>query len=359
MRSSFQVTASLGLLARAAGLAAATLGLGALLAGCEAPPPEAQQNGYRGTAMEQVRNPRTVAALNEANQPPEVVPPGDREGPRAAQAYQNVKVLGDLSETEFTRVMVAITGWVAPGGVAGSEPGQGCSYCHNLENMADESKYQYQTARRMIQMTREINTKWASHVGATGVSCYTCHRGAPIPANTWFAGAGGRLPSDTRNFAGWHDGQNAPGPQVGFASLPNDPFSALLEKAEKIRITGPTALPTGEGETVKTAERTHALMMQMSTGLGVNCVFCHNSRAFAEWKDAPPQRVTAFHGIRMLRDVNTNYLAPLSATYPAEKLGPEGDAAKANCATCHQGVQKPVNGAPMLGEYPELGAPRP
>lgn len=350
---------TIGRTLRAAGLAALALGLGALLGGCEQPPPDTKQVGYRGTAMEQVKNPRTVAALAERNQAPEVVPPGDREGPRASTIYQNVKVLGDLSETEFTRIMVAMTGWVAPGGVGGSEDGQGCAYCHNLENMADESKYQYKTARRMIQMTRELNTKWASHVGATGVSCYTCHRGNAIPANTWFAGAGGRAPSDTRIFAGWHDGQNAPGPQVGFASLPNDPFSALLEKAEQIRVTPVTALPTRPGEPLKTAERTHALMMQMSTGLGVNCTFCHNSRDFSSWKDAPPQRVTSFHGIRMLRDVNSNYLAPLSATYPAEKLGPEGDAAKANCTTCHQGVQKPLNGAPMLSDYPELGAPRP
>ncbi len=331
-------------------------GVGLLLAGCEAPPPETKQIGYRGLAMERVSNPRTVAALAEANQAPEVVPPGDRDGPRAAQAYQNVKVLGDLSETEFTRVMVAMTGWVAPGGVAGSDEGQGCSYCHNLNNMADESKYQYKTARRMLQMTRAINSTWTSHVGATGVTCYTCHRGNPIPQQTWFTGAGG--PTQTANFAGWRDGQNFPGPKVGFASLPTDPFSALLEKAEQIRVTGLTALPTQQGEPLKTAERTHALMMQMSTGLGVNCTFCHNSRSFGEWADSPPQRASAYHGIRMVRDLNSNYLAPLGAIYPAAKLGPEGDAAKAICSTCHQGVSKPLNGAPMLSDYPELGAPR-
>ncbi len=60
----------------------------------------------------------------------------------------------------------------------------------------------------------------------------------------------------------------------------------------------------------------------------------------------------------MVRDLNTNYLAPLSAVYPPEKLGPQGDAAKAFCATCHQGLAKPLNGAPMLSDYPELGAPR-
>jgi photosynthetic reaction center cytochrome c subunit len=344
------------------GLAASLLlSLGLVLAGCEAPPPETKQVGFRGVAMEQVKNPATVAALAALNEKPEVIPPGDNTGPRASQIYQNVKVLGDLSETEFTRIMVAMTAWVAPGGVAGSDEGQGCSYCHNLNNMADETKYQYKTARRMISMTREINSTWSSHVGATGVSCYTCHRGMPIPANTWFAGGGkaGEPAVMTTPFAGARNGQNTPGVNVGFASLPTDPFSALIEKAGTIRMTGITALPTRTGETLATTEQTHALMMQMSTGIGANCTFCHNSRAFSEWKDAPPQRVIAYHGIRMLRDVNTNYLAPLNTTYPAAKLGPEGDAAKAFCATCHQGVQKPVNGAAMLGDYPELGAPRP
>lgn len=345
---------------RAAGFAALTLGLGLLLAGCEQPPHDTTQVGYRGTGMEQVKNPRTVAALNEVNAAPEVIPPGDRDGPRASTIYQNVKVLGDLSETEFTRIMVAMTAWVAPGGVAGSEPGQGCAYCHNLENMADESKYQYKTARRMIQMTREINTTWANHVGATGVSCYTCHRGNPIPAQTWFTGAG--HPKNLADGGGWigaNNGQNLAGKHVGRASLPADPFTPLIQYAETIRVTGKTALPIAKGETIAVAERTNALMNHMSESLAVNCTFCHNSRDFSSWKDAPPQRVTSFHGIRMLRDVNASFLAPLSATYPAEKLGPEGDAAKANCATCHQGVQKPLNGAPMLSDYPELGAPRP
>ncbi len=335
---------------------AVSLGAGLVLAGCEAPPPETEQVGFRGTAMEVPRNPRTIAALRDRNQPPEVIPPGEPGGERADRIYQNVKVLGDLSETEFTRIMVAMTAWVAPGGVAGSEEGQGCSYCHNLNNMADESKYQYQTARRMLQMTRHINANWSHHVGQTGVTCYTCHRGQPIPAYTWFRGAG--APTSERHFAGWRNGQNTPGPLVAFSSLPSDPFTPLLEKAEQIRVTPLTALPIQKGQPIQTAERTHALMIQMAEGLGVNCVFCHNSRSFGSWASSPPQRATAYHGIRMTRDINVDYLAPLNTVYPAAKLGPEGDAAKAFCTTCHQGLARPMYGAPMLADYPELGPPR-
>jgi photosynthetic reaction center cytochrome c subunit len=61
----------------------------------------------------------------------------------------------------------------------------------------------------------------------------------------------------------------------------------------------------------------------------------------------------------MVRQLNVDYLAPLQPVYPAHRLGPQGDAPKANCATCHQGVFKPLNGRPMLENWPELAAPPP
>ena len=45
---------------------------------------------------------------------------------------------------------------------------------------------------------------------------------------------------------------------------------------------------------------------------------------------------------------------PLTASFPADRLGPTGDVAKVNCATCHQGVYKPLYGAQMAKDYPEL-----
>ena len=97
--------------------------------------------------------------------------------------------------------------------------------------------------------------------------------------------------------------------------------------------------------------------MHMSDGLGVNCTFCHNSRNFGDWQNSTPQRVTAWHGIRMVRDLNNAYMEGLTETFPQERLGPTGDVAKVNCATCHQGAYKPLNGAPMVKDYPELAGP--
>jgi photosynthetic reaction center cytochrome c subunit len=95
-------------------------------------------------------------------------------------------------------------------------------------------------------------------------------------------------------------------------------------------------------------------MMSQSRSLGVNCTYCHNSRQFASWKEAPPARVTAYHGILMLRDVNQNYLSPLQPVYPSVRLGVQGDAPKAQCVTCHNGNYKPLYGAQMVKDYPAL-----
>ena len=116
---------------------------------------------------------------------------------------------------------------------------------------------------------------------------------------------------------------------------------------------------------MRVTERTYSLMIHMSQGLGVNCTFCHNSRSFSSWEQSPPQRLTAWHGIRMTRAVNQGYIEPLTPLFRENRLGhPEvphplrvgaqGDALKVNCATCHQGVNRPLLGAPMLRDYPEL-----
>ena len=318
-----------------------------VLAGCERPPIITVQNGYRGTGMEQVYNPRLLAKQASLNEAPAAQPPASADGPKARDVYQNVKVLGDLSVGEFARHMASITAWVAPN--------EGCAYCHNLQNLADDSKYTKVVARRMIEMTQHVNADWKKHVGDTGVTCYTCHRGNPVPAQVWFA------PGD-RKYAnsalGDLAGQNLASTSVGLSSLPFDPFTPYLKEAKPIRVNGNEALKmTGAATNLtssKQAEHTYALMVHMSGSLGVNCTYCHNTRNFQSWSEAPPQRVTAWHGIRMARDVNNDYLEPLTKTFPAQRLGVKGDVAKVNCATCHQGAYKPLYGAAMAKEHPEL-----
>ena len=75
-----------------------------VLAGCgERPPIQTEQLGYRGTGMEQNRNPRLLQKVVAANQVGSIQPPADTSGPLAKDIYQNVRVLSDLSIGEFTR----------------------------------------------------------------------------------------------------------------------------------------------------------------------------------------------------------------------------------------------------------------
>ncbi len=327
-----------------AGLAIAlTLGI----AGCERPPVEVKQGGYRGTGMEQVTNPRLAAKDAWRHESPEPLPPVPSDGPRAKDVYQNVKVLGDLSVAEFTRHMTAITAWVSPK--------EGCAYCHNVANLAEDSKYQKIVARRMIQMTQHINGNWSQHVGKTGVTCYTCHRGNPNPEYAFYtAKPGGTDFGSKRIFLVNDNGQNKPSESVGYSTLPYDPLTRYLITKENIRVGGTKALPHGNTQHIQDAEGTYALMMHFSKSLGVNCTYCHNAQNFQAWENNPPQRVTAWHGIQMVRDVNKDYVLPLESVYPADQRGPHGDIGKVACATCHQGANKPLFGKSMLSAHPEL-----
>lgn len=324
----------------------------ALLAGCERPPVDVVQRGYRGTGMDQIYNPRIVAlqaSINAMPSDPPMVPSG---GPPAKTVFKNLQVVGDLGVGEFTRLMVSMTAWVAPE--------QGCSYCHKTgEDFSSDSLYTKVTARRMLQMTRHINADWKSHVADTGVTCYTCHRGLPVPANVWFA-----PPADQHaaGMVGSHAGQNSPQLSVGYTSLPFDPFTPFLTvpkgAANDIRVIGPTPLQTGNRRSIKQTEFTYGLMVHMTKALGVNCTYCHNTRSFAEWDSSTPQRAVAWYGIRLARDLNSEYLESLAGTLPANRLGPMGDVPKVNCMTCHQGAFKPMYGASLLATHPELAGVR-
>ncbi|MBW0170514.1 MAG: photosynthetic reaction center cytochrome PufC [Hydrogenophaga sp.] len=323
------------------------LGSLVLLTACERPPMDTVQNGYRGTGMVQVYNPRIMEGVIEANQPPAPPPPASPEGPKAGDVYQNVKVLGHLSVGDFTNLMASMTQWVAPE--------KGCVHCHNAANFADDSLYTKLVARDMIKMTQTINADWKNHVSTTGVTCFTCHRGEPVPKFVWFKPVPQNAGAD---FIGNKMRQNTPASSVKLASLPYDPFSSYLLGKEPIRVAATKALPTDHKASIAQTEKTYSLMTHMSASLGVNCTFCHATQSFGKWEGGPPQRVTAYHGIRMVQALNNEHMLPLTDTFPPNRKGELGDVAKLNCATCHQGAYKPVFGAPMLKDSPGLAALR-
>jgi len=305
---------------------------------------ESVQRGYRGLALNQVYRPSYFVKEDAINKYPKPLGPAKTDGPTAAETYENVHVLGDLSKGQFARTMLSIKSWVAPD--------VGCNFCHAAPIYNSDEKYTKRVARQMIAMTRHINTDWTAHVGKVGVTCFTCHRGQAVPPNVWFQATeydGGIM--QKRPI------QRPPTPAAADTALPADSLTEYLLHDDSIRVNGTTALQTGNRQSVQHARQTYTLMMVMSESLGVNCDFCHNTRAIFSWDLSTPQRVTAWYGIRMVRDLNNNVMEPLKADLPPERLGPGGDVPKIYCATCHNGSNKPLYGAPMLPLYPELVRP--
>ncbi len=325
-----------------------------LLAGCEIGTKVVSQTGPRGAGLQQVADKSHMPVIGKVPDPPYPLTPDQLQGARARDTYQNVQVLGDISADEFNYTMAAITTWIAPT----DGPRAGCNYCHNPENMASDEIYTKVVARKMLQMTRNINANWRPHFQLSangpnaGVTCWTCHRGNAVPKYVWSSA----LP-DPKTITGNRHGQDLPVANVAFASLPYDPFTALLQGKNQIRVQSVKTYPSGSGATFASTEQTYGLMMHMSKGLGVNCDYCHNTQNFANWSQSRPQRVSAWYGIRMVRDTNDHYISALGSVWPANRLGPAGDPKKVYCATCHQGVNKPLGGYPMLKDYPALKGP--
>ncbi len=315
------------------------------LSACELGEKITQQTGYRGAGLAQVYDPDNYGTPEDLPPPPYALPP--EGGPLATETYENVQVLTDMNTEQFNHLMAAITQWVSPD--------EGCAYCHNPADMADDSVYTKDVARRMLQMTRALNGEWASHTGETGVTCYTCHRGEPVPANVWAYTPQGNAMS----IRGQRRGQNAPNPNVGYSSLPSDIFASYFEgDPSVVRVASSSAYPSA-GHRISTmdAENSYAVMMHLSQALGVNCTYCHNSQSFQSWTQSSAQRNTAWYGIRMVRDTNEQYITPLAPIFPANRKGPLGDPLKVNCLTCHQGQAKPLGGQSMRQDYPYLHPP--
>ena len=110
----------------------------------------------------------STSSVRAQDAPPK---PGMAESP-------GIKVLKGLTVPEFEQEMQMMV----------QALGVNCGFCHVRNNFAAENNDQKQTARRMVEMVKLINTQFfpdyiplegASKLGK--VTCMTCHQGEQKP----------------------------------------------------------------------------------------------------------------------------------------------------------------------------------
>jgi hypothetical protein len=96
--------------------------------------------------------------------------PASSKEERAVQKYKNIQLLKGIPSERLTKIMFSFK----------ASLGVDCTYCHIKDQFEKDDKPAKQVARKMIQLTRDTNTKLGS---MTHVTCFTCHRGQTRPAS--------------------------------------------------------------------------------------------------------------------------------------------------------------------------------
>lgn len=97
--------------------------------------------------------------------------PQNAEVKTAEQVYKNIQALKGTPAGDLIQSMHLICAAL----------GVDCEFCHEEQDRAADTKQPKQMARKMILMMNVINQ---TNFGAKRtVTCYTCHRGSPEPAN--------------------------------------------------------------------------------------------------------------------------------------------------------------------------------
>src|SRR5262247_4656190 len=95
--------------------------------------------------------------------------PAQPEDKLADQVYKNIQVMKGLPASRLLPGMNRLTQFL----------GVDCTYCHVPDAFDKDDKPAKQTARKMFELVRTINTT----LNTNTVTCYTCHRGQPKPVS--------------------------------------------------------------------------------------------------------------------------------------------------------------------------------
>ena len=92
------------------------------------------------------------------------------QGPPAERKYRNIQVLKGVPAKNVDSIMRAFNRAL----------GVQCAFCHVQDQWDNESKSEFATARKMLQMVKVLNENQLAKT--SGVSCWTCHAGQTTPS---------------------------------------------------------------------------------------------------------------------------------------------------------------------------------
>ncbi len=290
------------------------------------------QNGFRGTAMAQVPYPRSRRG-HQAGQP--------RAGTRrSGEPARNSPVR--RTRTFRSSRTSASTSSIADGFDDGmGQPRARLYLLSQHRELPTTVSIQKKVARRMLQMTQLINSSWKeNHVGGAGVlTCYTCHRGQPVPANIWFTirvRTAGRVHRPQYNGRTWRRRQLVLHRCLRYAHRVSRRTRTSTTTRLGQRDDG-AADHQGQADTGR-RETPYGLMIHMSEGLGVNCTFATTHGPSRTGLRAPHS------GPRLARypdwyGTSRQLSRAAAVLLPAEPPRCSGRRSKVNCTTMPQRSQ--------------------
>lgn len=226
------------------------------------------------------------------------------EGVQAGQAWVeanpntvNVQVLTGMSSAQIWLYMQQYVS----GGL-----GVGCQYCHNLNNFASDEYPQKLAARNMLYLVSDVNSQFIVDLPnwkGNYVQCATCHNNQPNnleSVSEQFIKSVPDIPVIVdpldQNGAPITDPALKPEPiqdAVGLQDavlfyIYNYQIWRPFDPADPESGRGSLALTVEGGRTQEQVTINQNVMNSMAWSLGVGCTYCHNSRNFTAYSDAPP-----------------------------------------------------------------------
>jgi hypothetical protein len=193
---------------------------------------------------------------------------------RAVGSWQNVEILGDATAQDMDLFMRAMS----------ASLGVGCEYCHEGDAWHLEGRREKGIARSMMRMLADLSVTGFEALDLP--SCWTCHRGSPVPATAPPAAGVEPLPTGQGPFRGEYENLQLTG--VSRADLPSMMAGFvrdLGEDCEYCHVSGDWA--SDEKVSKPLARRMHEIQNGMdqryfgSAG-AISCWTCHRGERVPE-----------------------------------------------------------------------------